>query len=292
MLLIEDILEKYSQSIEIALNRVLERLGTEKHSLKEAIEYALLSGGKRIRPLIIFIVANSLEKRYDVSEAAVALELVHTSTLIADDLPCMDNDEERRNKPSLHVVFGEATALLASYALISLSYDCLRLNAKIFREKEGSDKADMVYNLVVENLTFNTGIFGVLGGQHEDLFMVDNPSLEDFLQMLHKKTGALFELAFVAGWLFGGGDIELLPILKQVAANFGLIFQIKDDLLDFEEDLNNKEKTTNYAVLFGKENAEVFLKEKFENALFLLKKLQVDTSELLIVLDFLMNRNV
>ena len=229
MLLIENIFEKYSQSIETALYRVLERLGPQKHNLREPIEYSLLSGGKRIRPLIIFIIANSIGKKYDVSEAAVALELVHTSTLIADDLPCMDDDRERRNKPSLHVVFGEATALLASYALISLSYDCLRLNAKEFRNKEGSDKADLVYNLVLENLAFNTGVFGVLGGQHEDLFM-DDFSMEKVLQMLHKKTGALFELAFVSGWLFGGGNVESLSILKQIAANFGLIFQIKDDL--------------------------------------------------------------
>lgn len=291
MLLVENIFEKYLPEVEASLNYVLERLGRGQHSLREPIEYALFSGGKRVRPLLVFIVANCIGKGYDVSESALALELVHTSTLIADDLPCMDDDDERRNRPSLHVAFGEATALLTSYALISLSYDCLRRNARVFRDKEGSEAADLVYDLVVENLTLNTGAAGVLGGQHEDLFM-ENRSPENVLEMLRKKTGALFELTFVSAWLFGGGDPSLIPILKQIAINFGFIFQVKDDVLDFDEDLNNKDQKINYAVLFGKEKAEIFLKETFEKTLSLLKKLQVDTSELLVVLEFLMHRDV
>src|SRR5271155_2067965 len=106
----------------------------EKTKLRDACEYALKSGGKRFRPLLVLLVAEGVGNDLNVYEAALSVEFFHTASLIADDLPCMDNEDERRNKPSLHKVYGEAIALLASYALITAAFDKIYCNASLMQE--------------------------------------------------------------------------------------------------------------------------------------------------------------
>src|SRR5690606_39252223 len=115
-------LAEYQARFNAALQKSLFGMG-EKNKLRDACEYALMSGGKRFRPIITLLIAESLGSRSDVMQAALSIEYMHTASLIIDDLPCMDDDEFRRGKPCLHKVFGETTALLASYTLVNLAYE-------------------------------------------------------------------------------------------------------------------------------------------------------------------------
>lgn len=226
-------MESYRPLIEQKIADSIEAFGP-KSTLRDAVEYALTNGGKRLRPAIVFAVANELGSNQDVSDAALAVEFFHTASLIADDLPCMDNDDFRRGKPSLHKAFGEATAILATYALISEGYERIR--------KAAQQTSFDVMQLAFAYATKNTGIRGATGGQYLDLY--DPQSLEEIIQ---KKTGTLFELAFVLGWLFGGGELSQLPAVEKLAADFGLAFQVRDDLEDTNQDTQEK----NFALKYG-----------------------------------------
>ncbi|MBS0623634.1 MAG: polyprenyl synthetase family protein [Verrucomicrobia bacterium] len=224
--------------------------------LKEACAYSLQVGGKRFRPLLVYLVAQSLGDQ-DVSDVALAVELFHTASLIADDLPCMDNELLRRGKAALHNKFNEATALLATYALIASGYDCLQKNSK--------GLPPHVLGLAIASVAKNTGGGGATGGQYWDLF---SPK-EHMEQMIAQKTGALFELSFVLGWLYGGGEVALLPWVEKAAYHFGMAFQIHDDILDMEQDAPER----NYACCFGKQSAQQRVTrelEQFDQCLALL----------------------
>jgi geranylgeranyl diphosphate synthase type II len=159
------IVEGYRSEIENKIEKdLLENFGPGS-VLKEACIYSLLTGGKRFRPAIVLMVAKALNKGFDVLDAAIAVEYFHTASLIADDLPCMDNDDERRNKPSLHKAFNETTALLASYALISAGYRA------IWQNGQKNDKDLNKLSVALEVASFNTGILGATGGQFLGLYL-------------------------------------------------------------------------------------------------------------------------
>lgn len=286
---VDGLLSKYSLIIEEAIQRSLIDFGDETIALRKPVEYALMSGGKRIRPLLVFIIADAIGKGLDVSDAAVGIEYVHTSTLVADDLPCMDDDDERRGKPTVHVAFNEATALLASYALIAASYNRLRFNAWKLSESVGLEKAWTAYHLVLENVAFNTGAVGVLGGQFSDLF-AENYLSNDVEKTIHQKTGSLFEMAFVMGWLFGGGDAVYLDTVKTMAFHFGLVFQIGDDLLDLKQDGDKEEAGLNYVSIFGEDHARETLQYNAAKCRECIKSLPIEESELFTILDYILGR--
>ena len=280
------ILASYKQQIEKAIEQKTATFGSET-VLKQACEYALLNGGKRFRPALVLMIAESLDRKHDVMASALAVEFFHTASLIADDLPCMDDDDMRRDRPSVHKVYGEATALLASYALIASGYEQLALNARGLKESDSSLKADSICLLALENATYNTGLCGATGGQYEDIYPADL-TLSTLREILHKKTVSLFEISFVFGWLFGGGSCEKLPKVKQAASHFGMAFQIADDLGDMAQDLKNGRKV-NMALVAGPEAAlEMFYKEieAFEH---LLLDLAIDSDPLKQLTAFLRN---
>jgi geranylgeranyl diphosphate synthase, type II len=204
--------------------------------LREAIGYAFASGGKRVRPAIVLMVADVLGAPSPLA-AASAVECFHIASLIADDLPCMDDADARRERPSLHKVFGQATALLVTYALIAEGYAAL----------DGRPE-------VVAVAARNTGVHGLTGGQCDDLRskLLNEQQLE---RLIWKKTGALFDMAFVFGWLYGRGDLNQLDQISRLAAHYALAFQIADDLADQEEDKLNR-GSINYALAFGTARAQ------------------------------------
>jgi len=251
--------------------------------LRDAIEYALRNEGKRVRPSIVYMVAEALGKNLEVTHSALAIEFFHTASLIADDLPCMDNDDMRRNRPTLHNAFDEATALLASYALIAAGYDRIRQNGLLL-EKLGVAGGSKICLLALENATYNTGISGITGGQHFDLFT--QKGVEETLQeIIHKKTGTLFEISFVFGWLFGGGALTELERVKKVARHFGIAFQISDDFLDFERDI--LEGRFNFPASVGVERAAQAFSYELAQLKELLKKLELDSADLLVLVEHL-----
>lgn len=271
----EALLSPYQNLIESKIKSALQQMG-DKTPLRDACEYALLSGGKRFRPAITMIVANALGNALDVSEAALAIECFHTASLVADDLPCMDDDDERRQKPSLHKVYGEAMTLLVSYALIARGYECVAKNTIILR-RFGSF-ADRYGTLALENATFNTGILGATGGQFLDIYL-PNRNIEMLRKVIHEKTVSLFEIAFVFGWLFGGGEETKLDLVKKAASHFGMAFQIGDDIGDSDQDMKNP-TTANVAVILGKEKAVAMFHEELQGYQAVLKRLELDSKEL------------
>lgn len=276
---ISQVLNPYKQRIDAALIENIPLFG-DKTILRDACEYALLNGGKRFRPALVYMIAETLGYKNDVSQAALAIELFHTASLVADDLPCMDDDDERRQRPSLHKVYGETVALLVSYAMIAAGYECLAKNANLIKSAHlpFSANSDRICVLALENATYNTGLFGATGGQFLDVFP-PNLSLETLREIIHKKTVSLFEISFVFGWLFGGGDIHLLPVLKKAASHFGMAFQIADDLGDVAQDAENDRKV-NVAAVCGEKKALQLFHEEIEGFRQALKLLKLESSPL------------
>lgn len=269
-------MEELRKRIWDALQNNMEALGP-RSLLREACEYALNNGGKRLRPAICLSVAEALGQGSDATPAALAVEYFHTASLVADDLPCMDDDDERRSKPSVHKVYGESVALLVSYALIAAGYACYAQNAKLV------ENGDQLCRLALENATYNTGLWGATGGQFLDLSPPDL-SLPTLRDVLHKKTVSLFEIAFVSGWLFGGGGLLALPAVKKAASHFGTAFQIADDLSDLIKDVENG-RTVNMAAVFGVEAAQKMLDEELEGYQATLKELKIDNARLISFAD-------
>jgi geranylgeranyl diphosphate synthase type II len=196
-----------------------------------ACAYAIRMGGKRVRPSIAIglsrmLVGSCIDSRTDgaLCQAAIGVELLHLASLVADDLPCMDNDDERRGLPAFHRKYSESTALLASYALIARGYELLASAALLAPCQERA-------MLAVSRIAGCGGVSGACEGQYLDLELAAGRSA-DRMRMLRLKTGALFEMAFICGWGFGGQTDVKLDQISSLAETFGLAFQLLDDLKD------------------------------------------------------------
>lgn len=278
--MLESVFGSYQTLIENKLHQSISHFG-QKTVLRDACEYALLNGGKRFRPALVLMVAKAVGNQYDATHAALAIEFFHTASLIADDLPCMDNDDMRRNKPALHKVYGESTALLATYALIAAGYECLSLNAQALANAHSQfkDRSATACMLALENASFNTGLHGATGGQFLDINPPDLTSAT-IQKIIEMKTGSLFETAFVLGWLYGGGDHNRLPEVKKAAQHFGLAFQIADDIGDMDQDARNG-RFVNLATVCGLERARAFFEEEIQSYQSTIKELGIDSEELI-----------
>lgn len=245
----------------------------KKNRLRDACEYALLSGGKRLRPIIVMMVADALGNHLNVVPSALAVEFMHTASLIADDLPCMDNGDERRDKPTVHKAYGESVAVLASYSLIFAAYEKIHANGEEMRLSglPFSSFADSATCIALKYSSQAAGILGATSGQFLDLYP-PNQSLDTLKEILYKKTVTLFEIAFIFGWLFGGGGENQLDKVKQCAYHFGMAFQIADDLGDVAED-----REINAAKILGEERAKALFQKEMGHFKQLLKELAIDT---------------
>lgn len=267
--------DNYKSRFEQELSRSIEEMG-EKGVLRDACEYAL-KGGKRLRPLIVLMIADALDLGLDVMPAAFSVECFHTASLIADDLPCMDNDSVRRGRPSLHKAVGESTAILTSYTLIAAGYGGIFQNG--VRLKNHPDfllQSDQRAVLCLEAATRCAGIQGATQGQFLDLFP-PKANLETIQEIISKKTVTLFEISFLFGWVFGGGDLSALPLLKKCASHLGMAFQIGDDLEDAVQDASHQ-SAINIASAIGNEKAMLRFEEETSSLKNLLQKLNLWTS--------------
>ncbi len=237
------VLEPYKARFEDEMHQAFSEFGPI-NGVREAMEYALKGDGKRFRPALVYMVADGLNTGCNVTSAALAVEYFHTSSLIADDLPCMDDDDFRRGRATTHKVYGESVALLASYALIASGFEQIAKNGATNKE---------VNRLAVLQASKTMGASGLIGGQFYDLFPKDLDK-EKLLSILDMKTCALFDLCMTLGWLFGGGKLELLDEVHKAAYHFGMAFQILDDLDDSKKDAAaNRE--VNFANKFGTQEA-------------------------------------
>jgi len=200
--------------------------------LSQAMQYSVLNGGKRIRPVLVYATATALNSDNPLADtAACAVELIHAYSLIHDDLPAMDDDDLRRGKPTCHIAFDEATAILAGDALQTLAFELLTNDPAAH-----SNPAQVLQ--MTSRLAKASGVSGMVGGQAFDLDSTGKQlSLEELKQMHRHKTGALISASVVLGALASGqASAVQLAALEEYAACIGLAFQIKDDILDVESD--------------------------------------------------------
>lgn len=253
---------------------IIEKTGAWKGEpkLQESCAYALLNGGRRFRPSITLLVADILNNGVSAVDSALAIEYFHAASLIADDLPCMDNEDERRGKPAVHKKFGEALALLTTYSLIAEGYQLIGKNGDALKEVY-PELAYQALTLALENVSHNTGMRGASGGQ---LLDIAPPSLDrkTAFEMVHQKTAALFEISFVFGWLFGAGDPAKLFMVKKGAHHFGTAFQLVDDIADLEKD-EAMGRSLNLALLLGEGEARQRAKEEINQFLTSMGKLSL-----------------
>ena len=232
--------------MESVLSRVLPGPGIAPARLHEAMRYATLEGGKRVRPLLVFAageVAGAAPARLEL--AAAAVELIHAYSLVHDDLPCMDNDVLRRGKPSAHVEYDEATALLVGDALQSLAFQLL---ADHRLADDARAQLEMVKTLAVA-----AGSRGMAGGQQIDLESTGKALTLPELEFMHiHKTGALIRAAVTLGAACGVLDASRHAALDRYAKAIGLAFQVVDDLLDYEASTSTLGKTAGKDSRHGK----------------------------------------
>lgn len=255
---VEDRLYQKKEAVDRELERILPR---EDTLLFQAMRHAVLSGGKRFRPILVL----SSGECFDVSQAtllpfACALELIHNYSLIHDDLPSMDNDDFRRGKPSCHKAYGEAIALLAGDGLLTLAFEVLALAPL---EEELLERK----NQVIMDIGKLAGIDGMIGGQFMDIILSpEEITEEEFEELILKKTGALFIASVKMGAILGKASPSELNAMVDYGRNLGIAFQIRDDILDSaSESQKPHSPQLNYVSLFGREKAERSL-EKFVNA--------------------------
>ena len=207
--------------------------------LGEAMRYAVLDGGKRLRPLLTLAAARAVAGAVDVPAAlrsACAVELIHAYSLVHDDMPCMDNDVLRRGKPTVHVAYGEAQALLAGDALQALAFELLT--------PDDGSVAPVVQARLCAALARAAGHHGMAGGQAIDLAHVGLAMTEAALRDMHRrKTGAMLEVSVHMGALSAGADGPTLACLQRYAQAIGLAFQVVDDILDVTADSATLGKT-------------------------------------------------
>lgn len=261
----------------------------------EAARYSLLSGGKRIRPVLLLVVCEMLDvSRSAAMPFACALEMIHTYSLIHDDLPCMDNDDLRRGNPTCHKVYGEALAVLAGDALLNRAYEILLSAVKT--GLNGSVDASMAIAAAAGNQ-------GMIGGQTLDLAAEGKMIPLAELQILHQmKTGALLKAPVMAAASLAGAESRISDQLEKYASAIGLAFQIQDDILDATSDSQTMGKTVGkdqrdqkatYVSLLGIENARQQLDNTIStahDALKFLRSIGLDTFFLEGLADFLQVR--
>lgn len=287
-----DELEKFSKEHIPKLNQEMLcgiNLNTHEVTLKESMTYSVDAGGKRIRPLLFLMTVEMLKGEIDQDSYKVgaAIEMIHTYSLIHDDLPGMDNDELRRGKPTNHIVFGEGMAILAGDALLTEAIHLITTTTY---------PATLQVRLI-HLLTQAAGSGGMIGGQVADIEGEQKALTLSELQSVHeRKTGALIEFSVLAGALVAGGTADIIESLEKYSREFGIAFQIKDDLLDVlgDESIIGKKtgmdaqlNKSTYTSLLGIEGAESALVKHCEDGVSAIRYLenkgyQNKASELLI----------
>lgn len=276
-------INKVKEEIESWLKEYFKNKGSYNKKIYEAMSYSLNIGGKRIRPILTILTYNMFEDDYkDILPVCGALEMIHTYSLIHDDLPCMDNDDLRRGKPTNHKVFGEALAVLAGDGLLNEAVNILfKLSLK--ENKKWAKAAFLIGEA--------SGAEGMVGGQTVDILSENEDIIpKDKLHYIHsKKTGALIKASILTGAILGESTEEEYNILNEFGEKLGLAFQIKDDILDIIGDSTKIGKTakkdiesnkSTFVKLYGLEESKQMCMRLTEECLELLNKIDKNTESL------------
>jgi geranylgeranyl diphosphate synthase type II len=293
------------QYVEAVIKKYMpEETGLQKTVLS-AMNYTMSAGGKRIRPVLIQSVYEFFGGRDSIVEPFMAaMEMIHTYSLIHDDLPALDNDDYRRGRKTAHVVYGEAMAILAGDSLLNYAYetaakafDMIAQSAKTGVSGNDGDRLAQLtkelqdrYNVerAMQILAAKPGIYGMIGGQVADVELTGIRLGQEQLTFIYEnKTGALIEAAMMIGAVLAGAANEDIGKIQKIAYNIGMAFQIQDDILDetaiFEElgkpiHSDEKNEKVTYVTLHGIENSSLKVKELSDEAVVLLETIEGDSS--------------
>ena len=261
----------------------------------DAMKYSLMAGGKRIRPILTLAAAESVGGAPESAlPAACALEMIHTYSLIHDDLPAMDNDDLRRGKPTCHIAFDEATTILAGDALLTMAFQILS-SIDVARNEPCA-----VWLRVIQTIAKGAGYLGMIEGQMRDIEAEGRQLSRAELEKMHAlKTGALIEASVHAGALLGNGTAKQIEKLGIYARNIGLAFQVTDDILNVVGDpaimgkavgTDNYRKKNTYPSLLGTDQSRVFAEELVNNALLALDIFDKESDPLRAIANYIIRR--
>lgn len=286
--------EQYKQLIDEHLHRVLPGEAVYPQVIHQAMAYSLFAGGKRFRPVLCLCACEAVGG--DITKAlaaACAIEMIHTYSLIHDDLPGMDNDDYRRGKPTNHKVFGEGMAILAGDALLTQAFECLADDGIAHVEPQKT-------MLAVKELAAAAGSLGMVGGQVVDIISENTQPTYELLSYIHgHKTAALIIAAVKMGGIYGNASPKQLGQLAIYGENLGLAFQITDDILDLTgdeakigkpigSDVKNNKAT--FPLLYGLERSQLMAQEAVDTAIAALEDMPGDTAKLIFMAHSLIGR--
>ena len=276
----QDELKKRTEEIEAVLKSYLPREEGFAKTMAQAMNYSVLAGGKRLRPMLILETCRMFGGEDKLAYPFMAaMEMIHTHSLVHDDLPALDNDDYRRGRLTTHKVYGEAMGVLSGVALLNYAYEVM-LTAFDLAEDEKA-RARVINALKV--MSHKTGLYGMLGGQSVDVENDGKPMSREMINYIYEnKTSALIEGSMMAGAILGGASAEEVAVVEKAASGIGLAFQIQDDILDVTstaEELgkpirsDEKNHKTTYVTLMGIEKASQQVAELSEEAVKLLEGL-------------------
>ena len=286
----EDLIQAYQERVNQALKIALPPINNSR--LVDAMHYSVLNGGKRLRPILVYLSSELGKTETSIADtAACAVEFIHCYSLIHDDLPAMDDDKLRRGKPTCHIKFDEATAILAGDALQPMAYELICSLENL---------PDTTKISMVNSLTKACSHNGMVEGQMKDIQLNKTVSV-DALDLMHEqKTGRLIEASIELGGLIGGLNSDELLILKAYGQKIGLAFQIRDDIIDVESPSSEsgkpqgsdamKEKIT-YPSLVGIKESKIRSQELAEEALEILTSLNLKTDKINSLTSYVVTRN-
>lgn len=280
--------------VEAALDRWVPSATTEPVTIHEAMRYSLFAGGKRVRPWLALATAYAVNPNpVGIEDAAGAIEMIHTYSLIHDDLPDMDNDDFRRGRPTCHKVYGNALAILAGDALCTLAFQVLGSLPHV----DDTVRA----RLVVELATASGTVGGMIGGQVHDIEGEGKPPEASLLEKIHRaKTGALLRSSVRIGAIYAGATPDQLKALSEYGEHIGLAFQIVDDILDVEASSEALGKTAGkdaaqqkitFPAVYGLDESKKMAQNELAASYDALKSFDASADELRRIADLIVHRN-
>ena len=287
--------EKNISYIEDVLKNYLPKNPSFQKTIYDAMEYSVMAGGKRLRPMMMYQAYKMFggEDKELIEPFMAAIEMIHTYSLVHDDLPAMDNDTDRRGRKTTHVVYGEDMGILAGDALLNFAYETAIKGASAAKAAKNAINALAI-------LSKKAGIMGMVGGQVVDVELTGKKLDEERLDFIFKlKTGALLEASLMVGAALAGADEKYIELMEQAGLNIGMAFQIQDDILDVTsttEELgkpvhsDEKNDKTTYVSLYGLEKSHDDVEKYSKKALSIMEELPYENQFLCTLIEKLINR--
>lgn len=287
--------EKNISYIEDVLKNYLPKNPSFQKTIYDAMEYSVMAGGKRLRPMMMYQAYKMFggEDKELIEPFMAAIEMIHTYSLVHDDLPAMDNDTYRRGRKTTHVVYGEDMGILAGDALLNFAYETAINGASAAKAAKNAINALAI-------LSKKAGIMGMVGGQVVDVELTGKKLDEERLDFIFKlKTGALLEASLMVGAALAGADEKYIELMEQAGLNIGMAFQIQDDILDVTsttEELgkpvhsDEKNDKTTYVSLYGLEKSHEDVEKYSKKALSIMEELPYENQFLCTLIEKLINR--